>query len=608
MRKISIFILMTVFTVITGSFSAQVFSPTDASKEAKPLEIFQGDLSGFQVSPSGKGVAFLRYEDNRWALYWDNINGGRETRVSKKEEPNVVDFRWVGDDAIVYTTGDGPIGTELHRFETFTKAFNRLTSTPVWIKFLDSHYYSGGTTLLIADKGDLTTTKAYSIMPGMRELNHIASGYGVNWVEGFGNGATYYIQETDEGSQFIHCSLKDGSKLGSFKGLCSMKALAMASKSENLIYALSDLNRNNNALVKVNMADGSETEVIYERSGCMITKVLFSSLDSKPLVVWYDGLEKGYQVLDKAFEGTVSAMTEKLPTLMGFDIVHSDLSGNVWILSVVNPGGGKSYYHYNLPNLELKGFSNAVVAAEIVPVKELLPVGSDNLLVRYYVPSEVTPKSIGVLVFRNSPWASTCAGGMDALIQGLVQDGLMVAEIDLAYSEISRKKLLFAGYDQLVDRVLDQIPVIQKMMISNYGLTQNMISVLGEGIGCRAALRVTAAHTSIVLRSVFIDATPELKGCLATQFPIEMMTKDYIMGYGDAGQTLTLPYVAREPLFVYSGNKSIYFSGGIEPALQKLSQNGKSPESYMVGSGFGHHFSSGVIKGLSGKLVNYLRN
>ena len=206
MRKISFFIWIAVMLAVpTGMFS-QVLSPADGSKVETPKEYFQGDLSGFQVSPNGKGVAFLRYENDRWALYWDNINGGRETRVSKTDQANVVDFRWVGDDAIVYAIGLNSIGSELHRYETFTKAYNRLTSTPVWIKFLDSHYYSSGTTLLIRNVDDVTSTKAYSIQPGMRELQHIASGHGVNWIEGFGNGATYYIQKVQEGSQFIGCT------------------------------------------------------------------------------------------------------------------------------------------------------------------------------------------------------------------------------------------------------------------------------------------------------------------------------------------------------------------------------------------------------------------
>jgi len=608
MRKISTLIWITLLAVISGGLSAQVFSPADGSKVENPTEYFQGDLSGFQISPSGKGVAFLRYQDDRWVLFWDNINGGRETRVSKSEESNVVDFRWVGDDALVYATGQGPEGTELHRFEVFSGAHNRLTSTAVRIKFLDSHYYSSGTVILMCDKDDVTSTKAYSIQPGMRELNHIASGYGVNWIEGFGTGATYYIQKTEEGSQFINCSLKSGQKLGVVKGLCTLKGLTMASKSEEQVYMLSDLNRNSNALVKMNMADGTETEVVYEANGAIITKVLFASATSKPLVVWYDGVEGGFQALDEGFEPTLTSITQKLPTLHGFDIVHSDLSGNVWIVSVVSPDYGRVYYHYNVANRELKSFGKFEISDEIRPVSELIPVGNDNLLVRFYAPSEVTSKTMTVLVFRNSPWAPRVVGAMDVLVQRLVREGMLVAEVDLAYSVVSRKKLLYSGYDQMVDRVIDQVPVIQKLMTSNFGVEQRMMSVIGEGIGCRAALRVAAAHTSIVLRSALIDATPELSGYMVAQFPIEKDTKEYVMGYGDSKQELSLQYIAREPIFVYGGNKSFYFTSNIEPALKKFTQGGKAPESFVVGSGFGTHFSYRVLKGMSGKLSNYFKN
>ncbi len=607
MQKISVVFWIGLLMAFGKIVSAQVLAPADGRKIEEPKEYFMGDLTDFQVSPSGKGVAFLKYENNRWVLYWDNINGGRETRVSKSDEVSVVDYRWVGDDALIYSVGEGDIGTELHRYETFTKAYNRLTSTPVWIKFLDSHYYSSGTTLLIRNVDDVTSEKAYSILPGKRELTHIASGHGVSWVEGFGNGATFFIEKTEEGSRFISCSLNGGEKLGSIKGLCSLKGLALASKADASIYALSDLNRNCNALVKMSMKDGSESEVLFERKQCMISKVLFSSVTSAPLVVWYDGIEQGFQALNNGFEETLNAITEKMPTLFGFDIVHSDLSGNVWIVSAINPGGGRLYYHYNVANRELTAFGNAKVASPIAPVSELLPIGDDKLLVRVYVPSEVTSKSLGVLVFRDAPWLPSIAGGMDALIQSLVEGGMVVAEIDLGYSEVSRKKLLFSGYDQLVDRVIDQVPLIQKALMSNYGLSQGMLSVLGEGIGCRAALRVTAAHTSIVLRSVYIDAAPELKGYLMSQFPIERETRDYVMGYEESPQSLQIQYIAREPLFVYGTIKGAYYSSNIEPALKKLTQSGKSPESLMVGSGFGNHISSKVVEGIGDKLIAYLK-
>jgi hypothetical protein len=93
-----------------------------------------------------------------------------------------------------------------------------------------------------------------------------------------------------------------------------------------------------------------------------------------------------------------------------------------------------------------------------------------------------------------------------------------------------------------------------------------------------------------------------------SQFPIERETRDYVMGYGEVEQKVELSYIAREPLFVYGGSKGTYYTSNIEPALKKLTQGGKAPESFIVGSGFGSHFSSVVVNNLGDKLVNYLRN
>jgi hypothetical protein len=144
-------------------------------------------------------------------------------------------------------------------------------------------------------------------------------------------------------------------------------------------------------------------------------------------------------------------------------------------------------------------------------------------------------------------------------------------------------------------------------MMGNFNLANGVIAVMGEGIGCRAALRVCEAHTSIVLRSVLIHPSPELKPYVMAQFPIEMYTKEYVMGFGDAAQMISTPYVAREPLFVYASSQGTYFDENVNPVVKKFIQAGRSPESYMVGSGLNQNFSSSTVQKLSDKVVEYLR-
>jgi hypothetical protein len=70
---------------------------------------------------------------------------------------------------------------------------------------------------------------------------------------------------------------------------------------------------------------------------------------------------------------------------------------------------------------------------------------------------------------------------------------------------------------------------------------------------------------------------------------------------------MPIQYTAREPLFVFGTVEGAYYSSNIEPALKKLAHGGKAPESFMVGSGFGSHISSSVVKSVSDKLVYYLK-
>lgn len=608
MQKMLGFIRICLLLFFVQNVQAQVFAPADGSKKEETVEYFKGDLTDFQVSPNGKGVAYLRYENNRWALFWDNINGGRETRVSKSEQSNVVDFRWVGDDAIVYSTGEGNIGTELHRFETFNKVHSRLTSTPVWVKFLDSHHYNNGTTLIIRKMGEEGSDKVYSIKPGMRELLQVSTGTGVNWVEDIGNGGVFSIVKTDGGYRFLSSMIDAGEKLGEIRGLCSIKGLALAGKAKSSIYALSDLNRNHVALVQMDMVSATETAVLLEQKGASVTKVLFSFKDGKPLVAWYEGVSSGYQVIDEGFGSTLSEILEKLPGDFGFDIVHSDLAGNEWIISTLNSDGGKTYFHYNVANKSLKAFGKHNHGTPVQASTDLMTMDNgDAMLVRYHIPVDLSGKTSGVLLFRDAPWNAQGIGAIDALIQRLVREGFVVAEVDLGYSDVSRKKLLHSGYDQCVDRFLPQLPGILKNMRDNYSFGNPLISLIGQGIGCRAVQRIADSNAHEIRHCVLIDAAPESEGYLSVQFPLELSTRDYVLGYSDVKQTISVPYVARDPLFVYSSTSGIYYKSNIDAAIKKFSDAGKSPESFVVGAGFGDHFSAGVIDMLGNKLIQYLR-
>jgi hypothetical protein len=606
MRKISVVFWIGLLMAFGKVVSAQVFAPTDGRKIEEPKEYFTGDLTDFQVSPSGKGVACLKYDNNKWVLYWDNINGGRETRVSKTDEGNVVDYRWVGDDALIYSVGEGEIGSELHRYETFSKNYNRLTSTPVRIRFLDAHHYNNGTTLLIREEKDETSTKAYTILPGMRELRHIATGHNVSWIDGVGNGATFYLERTDVGSRFVNCSLNGGEKLGVVKAFCRLEGLAMASKAD--VYMLSDMNRNNNALVRVNMAEGKELETLFEKKDAMITKVLFSSA-SRPLVVWYDGPARGFQALDKGFEATLAEMIKKLPTQYGFDIVHSDLTGNVWILSVISSEGSRVYYRYNVANRELKSFGKPAVSGSIEPDVEFIPMlNGDRIRLKIYAPKELNSKSRGVLVFRDESWSLSNEGSIDQLIQRLVKEGLLVVDVDMAYTDFSRKKLIFSGYDQLIDRVIEQIPAIHKVMMTKLNLEEGVVSVIGEGIASRAVIRVSAAHKSLVLRNVLIHPALEFEGYLSSEYPVESDLKSALTVSFQSTHEITLDYFSRSPLLVYAESKGSYFDFNIAPAIESFSKNGSSPESFLIGEGFGTKYSAATVQDLGDKLVEYLRN
>ena len=75
-----------------------------SGREEIPLEDFfrNPDKSGFQISPDGKFISFMRSFQNRLNVFVQNIGTGKVERITSETLRDIAGYFWKGNHRIIY--------------------------------------------------------------------------------------------------------------------------------------------------------------------------------------------------------------------------------------------------------------------------------------------------------------------------------------------------------------------------------------------------------------------------------------------------------------------------------------------------------------------------
>lgn len=459
--------LVTMITAIIIAIGVTPFAKviTENKKETKmnipliPMQDFfkNSDQSGFELSPDGEYLAFLKPWKNRLNIFVQKIGSKDIVQVTSAESRDIASYFWKNNNRLVYVQDTG--GDENFRLYAVDRNGKNLKElTPfegVRTMIIDDLEDNDNEMIIGMNKRDARIFDAYRINTTTGEIKLIAENPGniSDWMTD--NAGNLRIATTEDGSNTS--ILYRDKESEPFKLIITTNFKETLSPlyftfDDKYIYAASNLGRDKDAIVRYDLKNKKELEVIYEHPEVDVGRLLRSKKRKVITGVSFYTDKRAYKFFDKTRADLQADLEKRLP---GYEAVISSQSKDETklLIRTFSDRSEGAYYYYNLNNKEffkladVSPWLDESIMAEVKPIKY---TSRDGLVIHGYLtlPRGVDPKNLPVIVNpHGGPWARDY-WGFDPEIQFLANRGYAVLQMNFRGSLGYGRKFWEIGFKE----------------------------------------------------------------------------------------------------------------------------------------------------------------
>ncbi|PID59465.1 MAG: S9 family peptidase, partial [Ignavibacteriae bacterium] len=393
----------------------------------------------FQLSPNGEYLAYLAPYKSRMNIHVQKIGEDDVVRVTDATARDIAGYFWKGNNRLIYIQDTN--GDENFRLYGVDKTGeNQKDLTPfdkVRVGIVDDLEENEDEMLISMNKRDPRIFDVFRINVKTGEMELVAENPGnvTSWqtdhdgklriaitTDGVNTSILYREKETDEFKPVLTTNFKE-----------TLTPLFFTFDNKN-IYASSNLGRDKSAIVKYDLVNNKELEVIYEHPEVDVSRLLYSKkrklLEGVAFTTW----KTEYELFDEKTKEIFDDLESKLD---GYEIVITSENKNEDKL-LVRTYSDKSlgaYYMYDVNSkkltklVEVSPWLNEEFMAEMKPITYK---SRDGLTINGYLtlPVGVEPKNLPVVVHpHGGPWARD-SWGFSPTVQFLVNRGYAVLQMN----------------------------------------------------------------------------------------------------------------------------------------------------------------------------------
>lgn len=368
----------------------------------------------FQISPDGNYISFVQPFESRLNVFVQPRGSSEAKRVTSVTDRDISTYFWKGNDRILYLKDFG--GDEnFHLFSVDKNGIGEKDITP----------YAGVKINIIDDLEDHDT----DVLVGMNIRNkEIFDAYRLNTVTGettmvAENPGNIVGWQTDHDGKIRIATTTDGvntsilyrpTEQDSFKTIMttnfkeSFSPLFFTFDNQN-IYAASNLGRDKSVIVKYDIANNKELEVLYSDPDYDVEGLSYSHKRKVLTEIEYTTWKPIRKYLDKETEDTYKELEKKFPGYEVYLTFHNK-NEDVFICRIYNDRTLGSYYFYEKNGGNLTKLADRNPWIKENEMAEMKPVSyqtRDGLTIHGYltVPKGMPSKNLPVVVNpHGGPW------------------------------------------------------------------------------------------------------------------------------------------------------------------------------------------------------------
>ncbi len=406
-----------------------------------PLEDFfkNPEKTAFQLSPDGEHLAFMMPWKNRLNVFIQKIGQDEIKRLTSAEERDIAGYFWANNKRIAYVQDKG--GDENFRlYAVNIDGSNQMDLTPfekVKVELIDELKDNDDEMLIAMNKRDARIFDVYRINVNSGEMKMTAENPGniTGWVtdhegilriatttDGVNTSILYRKNETDDFRMVTSSNFKETLAPGMF------------TYDNQLVYMISNKGRDKMAIIKYDIENQKELEVIYEHPEVDVSNLLSSDKRKVITGVTFVTDKRHYHFFDHERKQLQQELEKRLPD---YEVVvsHSNRDEDKILVRTYSDKSRGAYYYYDLNSKEFKKLTDVspwLNEDDMADMQAIEFESRDGLKIHGYLtlPKGVKPQSLPVVVNpHGGPWHRD-SWGFNPEVQFLANRGYAVLQIN----------------------------------------------------------------------------------------------------------------------------------------------------------------------------------
>jgi len=484
------FVILIIMLISTDSFS-QV--------RQIPLKDFfrNPDKTAYQISPDGNYFSFLAPWENRLNIFVQKIGSDEAVRITSAKERDITAYFWKGNNKIMYLQDKaGDENFKLYSVNRDGSDLKLLTpENKVRAGIVDDLEDIDDFMLIQLNDRDPKVFDVYRMNVNTGDRTMIAENPGniMGWVtdhdgklrvavasDGVNNVLLYREKETDPFKEVLNTNFRE-----------DVSPLFFTFDNKYL-YASSNLNRDKSAIVKFDIANGKEIDVMYENPDVDVSGLNYSKKRKVLTAISFVKDKRELKFLDEIAEKRYNRIKKELGN---YEVVitGTNKEENKFLVRTYSDKSLGAYYFYNQDTDELKKITEVspwLNENELSAMKPVSYTSRDGLTITGYLtlPVGVEPKNLPVVMnIHGGPWARD-QWGYNPEVQFLANRGYAVLQVNYRGSTGYGKKFWEASFREWGKKMQDDVSDGVKWLIEQGIANPKKVGIYGGSYGGYATL------------------------------------------------------------------------------------------------------------------------
>jgi dipeptidyl aminopeptidase/acylaminoacyl peptidase len=456
------------------------------------------DKVGYTISPGVKHIAFLAPYENRLNIFIQKIGTKDAKRLTNASDRDITNMLWGNDKTILYLR-DKAGDENFHLFSVGVDGNNEKDLTPfekVRCQITDELDDSETDILVELNKTNPEVFDVYRL--------NFETGEMVMAAENPGNVSSW---TTDHNGKIRIATTTDGVNTGiMYRSNESepFKTVLTTNFRDNLtplfftfdnkfIYAASNLGRDKMAIVKYDIENAKEIQLIYEHPDVDVSRLNYSKKRKVLTTIVYTTWKRERKILDDEIKKVFERIEKELGSRYEIAITDLDDNEEKFIIRTYSDRSLGTNYLYDKTADKLTKISDIspwINEDEMAETKPIKYTSRDGLTINGYLtlPKDVHAKNLPVVVNpHGGPWARD-NWGFNPEIQFLANRGYAVLQMNFRGSIGFGRKFWELSFKQWGRKMQDDISDGVKWLIKQGIADPKRIAIYGGSYGGYATL------------------------------------------------------------------------------------------------------------------------